>query len=58
MDGTKVSPVPDLLNSIGICMHPLGTSVLRKRTATDELLEQLDHFRAGGEFAAAKMVGD
>jgi hypothetical protein len=37
-------------------MNPLGTSLLRKRTATDELLEQLDHFRARGEFAAAKMV--
>jgi hypothetical protein len=37
-------------------MNPLGTSLLWKRTATDELLEQLDHFRARGEFAAAKMV--
>ena len=38
-------------------MNPLGTSLLQKPTATDELLEQLDHFRARGEFSVAKMCG-
>jgi len=32
-------------------MHPLGTSVRRKRTGADEFLEQFDHFRLAGNFS-------
>jgi len=41
-------PTPEHTPPIGMSIG--RTSVLRKRTRADELLEQLDHFRAREEF--------